>query len=119
MRFCGLQVLILASRDQSTTKPSESPHENTPGRLFRIFTSLLLCLDEDSFHTLAVIASGIERILADIVAITLKAIYGIQIDNLLKLGEIGDGSLFESVARNPVIHFSYRGDRPRDTRSDV
>ena len=82
MRFCGLQVLILASRDQSTTKPSESPHEKAPGRLFRIFTSLLLCLDEDSFHTLAVIASGIERILADIVAITLKAINEIQIDNL-------------------------------------
>ena len=44
---------------------------------------MLLCLDEDSFHALTVIASGIERILADIVAITLKAVNSIQIDNLL------------------------------------
>ena len=36
------------------------------------FTSLLLCLDEHTFHTLTVIASGIERILPDIVAVTLK-----------------------------------------------
>ena len=85
MRFCGLQVLILASRDQSTTKPSESPHEKAPGRLFRIFTSLLLCLDEDSFHTLAVIASGIERILADIVTVTLKPINSIHTIRLLSL----------------------------------
>ena len=47
-----------------------------------MFTSLLLRLDEHSLHTLAVVTSSIERILADIVAITLKAIYGIQIDNL-------------------------------------
>ena len=43
---------------------------------------MLLCLDEDSFHALTVIASGIERILADIVAITLKAVNSIQINNL-------------------------------------
>ena len=67
----------------STTKPSESPHEKAPGRLFSVFTSsLLLRLDEHALHTLTVVTSGIERILADVVAITLKAIYGIQIDNL-------------------------------------
>ena len=66
----------------STTKPSESPHEKAPGRFFRIFTSLLLCLDEDSFHTLAVVTSSIERILPDVVAVTLKAVNAIQIDNL-------------------------------------
>lgn len=58
----------------STTKPSESPHEKTPGRLFRIFTSLLLRLDEHSLHTLAVVTSGIERILPDVVAVTLTAL---------------------------------------------
>ena len=67
----------------STTKPSESPHEKAPGRLFCVLMSLLLCLDEDTFHALTIVASGIERILADIVAITLKAVNSIQIDNLL------------------------------------
>ena len=66
----------------STTKPSESPHEKAPGRLFRIFTSLLLCLDEDSFHALTLVASSVQRILADVVAITLKTVNGIQINNL-------------------------------------
>lgn len=66
----------------STTKPPESPHEKAPGRLFRIFTSLLLCLDEDTFHALTIVASGIERILADVVAVTLKAVNSIQINNL-------------------------------------
>ena len=66
----------------STTKPPESPHEKAPGRFFRIFTSLLLCLDEDTFHALTIVASGIERILADVVAVTLKAVNSIQINNL-------------------------------------
>ena len=66
----------------STTKPSESPHEKAPGRLFRIFTSLLLCLDEDTFHALTIVASGIERILPDVVAVTFKAVNSIQINNL-------------------------------------
>lgn len=46
------------------------------------FTSLLLRLDEHSLHTLAVVTSSIERILADIVAITLKAVNSIKINNL-------------------------------------
>ena len=66
----------------STAKPSESPYEKAPGRFFRIFTSLLLCLDEHSLHALTINTSSIQWVLADIVAITLKAIYGIQIDNL-------------------------------------
>lgn len=43
---------------------------------------MLLRLDEYALHTLAVVTSSIERILADIVAITLKAVNSIQIDNL-------------------------------------
>ena len=53
----------------STAKPSESFFMSTLGRLFRIFTSLLLRLDEDTFHALTIVASGIERILADVVAV--------------------------------------------------
>ena len=43
---------------------------------------MLLRLDEHTFHTLAVVASGIQRVLADIVAISLKAVNKIKIDNL-------------------------------------
>ena len=64
-------------------KSPESPHEETPGRLLSVFTSsLVLRLDEHSFHTLTIITSSIQWVLANVVAITLKAIYGIQIDNL-------------------------------------
>ena len=36
----------------------------------------------NTLHTLAVVTSSIERILADIVAITLKAVNSIKINNL-------------------------------------
>lgn len=42
------------------------------------FTSLLLRLDEHSLHTLAVVTSGIERILPDVVAVTFKAVNSIS-----------------------------------------
>ena len=44
--------------------------------------SLLFSLNEHTFHTLAVVASGIQRVLVDIVAVSLKAVNNIQIDNL-------------------------------------
>ena len=44
--------------------------------------SLLFSLNEHTFHTLAVVARCIQRVLADIVAVSLKAVNNIQIDNL-------------------------------------
>ena len=43
---------------------------------------MLLCLDEHTFHALSVITRSIQRVLADIVTVTLKPINSIQIDNL-------------------------------------
>ncbi len=51
-------------------------------RLFCVLMSLLFSLNEHTFHTLAVVASGIQRVLADIIAVSLKAVNNIQIDNL-------------------------------------
>jgi len=54
--------------------------------------SLLFSLNEHTFHTLAVVASGIQRVFANVVAILgqakrqsrapLKSVNAIQIDNL-------------------------------------
>ena len=44
--------------------------------------SLLLRLDEHTFHALSVITRSIQRVLADIVTVTLKPINSIQINNL-------------------------------------
>ena len=44
--------------------------------------SLLFSLNEHTFHTLAVVASGIQRVFANVVAIPLKSVNAIQIDNL-------------------------------------
>ena len=43
--------------------------------------SLLLRLNEYTFHTLSVITRSIQRVLADIVTVTLKPINSIQIYN--------------------------------------
>jgi len=64
-------------------------------------TSLLLRLDKHTFHALSVITRSIQRVLADIVTVTLKPINSIQIDNLrpvdahevlFRSGNHGDGS---------------------------
>ena len=52
------------------------------GRLFCVLMSLLFSLNEHTFHTLAVVASGIQRVFANVVAIPLKSVNAIQIDNL-------------------------------------
>jgi len=43
---------------------------------------LLLRLDEHTFHPLTVNTSSIERVLADVVTVSLKAVNNIKIDNL-------------------------------------
>ena len=43
---------------------------------------MLLRLDEHTFHPLTVNTRSIQRVLADIVTVTLKPINSIQIDNL-------------------------------------
>ena len=71
----------------STTKPPESPHEKAPGRFFRVFTSLLLRLGlRPSLLTLSrmskLFCPRLLAALADVVAITVKAVNSIQINNL-------------------------------------
>ena len=43
---------------------------------------MLLRLDEHTFHPLTVNTRSIQRVLADIVTVTLKSVNAIQIDNL-------------------------------------
>ena len=43
---------------------------------------MLLRLDEHTFHPLTENTSSIERVLADVVAVTFKPVNSIQIDNL-------------------------------------
>ena len=72
--------------------PPGSPHTVATGRLFCVLMSLLFSLNEHTFHTLAVVASGIQRFFANVVAILgqakrqsrapLKSVNAIQIDNL-------------------------------------
>ena len=47
-----------------------------------LLPSLNRSLDEHTFHALSVITRSIQRVLADIVTVTLKPINSIQIDNL-------------------------------------
>jgi hypothetical protein len=47
-----------------------------------LLPSLNRSLNEYTFHTLAVVASGIQRVLTNVVAIPLKPVNAIQIDNL-------------------------------------
>jgi len=47
-----------------------------------LLPSLNRSLNEYTFHMLAVVASGIQRVFANVVAIPLKPVNAIQIDNL-------------------------------------
>ena len=69
--------LIIAASPWPTAEPAHAQQNEQA-----LLPSLNRSLDENTFHTLAVVASSIQRVLADIVTVTLKPINSIQIDNL-------------------------------------
>ena len=77
-KWCGSNPYIQCLLQVRPSRPRASSWVLSGG----FFTSLLLRLDEHALHALTINTSSIERILADIVAITLKAVNSIKINNL-------------------------------------
>ena len=71
--------------------------------------SLLLCLNEHTFHPLAVNARCIQRVLADIVAVSLKTVNNIQIDNLRPVDT-------HEVRQSGTRHYRFRRLSPIESR---
>ena len=70
--------IITAASPWPTAEPAHAQQNEQA-----LLPSLNRSLNEYTFHPLAVNARCIQRVLADIVAVSLKAVNNIKIDNLL------------------------------------